>query len=329
MIKVFRAAIRFAPGMIQVFRAAIRITPGMNLCFLGDWGCGGGMGCYSLGMTNKPKHQNPVSPRPVTPAPLPPPPSHKKSFESFLPAARQLGKEQVQPLKLDVNLIYANVGQGVSAVLPLLPRLVAELPMLPVDELTKLPALAEALLYAHAESQRHSQPGKRQEIDAKLTELLALREPLLLQAEVFAHLGLVPADRVAQIRAGKGLFDAAQDGVALSDLYGEYRDRVAGKHPFTEAQLSRVAELGQGLLQVITPDGARTPVTSAAAQAMEDRDRIYSLLLLRHAALRKAGFYLFGEQVDELVPALGARLGKRRDLDAPEPAPVAPSPSSP
>lgn len=297
--------------------------------FLGAWGCGGAMGCYSLGMTNKPKSSQPVSPRPVTPAPAEPPPSHRKSFESFVGAARKLAKEQVVPLKLDVNLIFANVGQGVSAVLPQLGRLRAELPLLPIDDLAKLPLLAEALLYAHAESQRHHQPAKRQEIDEKRTELLALREPLLLQAEVFAHLGLLPNDRVAQIRGGKGLFDAAQDGVALSDLYAEYRDRLAGKHPFGDAQLARVAALGQALLQVITPDGARSPIPAAAAAAMDDRDRIYSLLVLRHAELRKAGFYLFGEQVDDKVPPLGARLGKRQKVEIPEPAAAPQSPATP
>ena len=139
---------------------------------------------------------------------------------------------------------------------------------------------------------------------------------------MFVLAGLVPEPRVAQIRSGKGLFDAAQDGVALSDLYAEYRSQIAGKHPFADAQLSRIAELGHALMKLITPEGARTGSSEAAAQAMELRDRIFSLLAIRHAELRKAGFYLFGEEVESRVPSLGARQGKSRPQPAePPPAP--------
>ena len=83
--------------------------------------------------------------------------------------------------------------------------------------------------------------------------------------------------------------------------------QVAGKHPFSDVQLARIAELGHALMKIITPDGARTASSEAATQAMELRDRIYSLFAIRHAELRKAGFYLFGDEVDarvrRLVPA--------------------------
>jgi hypothetical protein len=243
--------------------------------------------------------------------------------------ARALPKEQITPLKLDVNLVFANVRQGVASVVPLLTRLRAELPKLAVDELPKLAELAEALLYAHGESQRLTQPVKRSELEAKLAELSTLRESLLLQAEVFALVGLIPEPRVAQIRAGKGLFDLAHDGVALADLYGEYRSQIAGKHPFADAQIARAAELGHALMKVVTPDGARLTVSAAAAQALEERDRLFSLLVLRHAELRKAGFYLFGEEVDDKVPTLGARAGKRREPPTPEPAPAPIPPHDP
>jgi hypothetical protein len=273
-------------------------------------------------MTKKPttKSPSPKNPQPTTPVAAPP--SLKKSYEAFVTAANLLPKEQVVPLKLDVNVVFANVQQGVLSVQPFLTRLRSELPKLPLEDLTQLPELSEALLYAHSEAVRHSQPAKRAEMEASLTELQSLREKLLLQAEVFALVGLIPEARVAQIRAGKGLFDAAQDGVALADLYGAYRSQIAGKHPFTEAQVARTAELGHALMKLVTPDGARTTVAVAAVKAQDERDRIYSLLLLRHGELRKAGFYLFGEAVDEKVPTLGARQSRRRDPAELEPAPA-------
>jgi hypothetical protein len=273
-------------------------------------------------MTKKPTTKSPSPKKPEPTTPVAAPPSLKKSYEAFVTAANLLPKEQVVPLKLDVNVVFANVQQGVLSVQPFLTRLRSELPKLPLEDLTQLPELSEALLYAHSEAVRHSQPAKRAEMEASLTELQSLREKLLLQAEVFALVGLIPEARVAQIRAGKGLFDAAQDGVALADLYGAYRSQIAGKHPFTEAQVARTAELGHALMKLVTPDGARTTVAVAAQKAQDERDRIFSLLLLRHGELRKAGFYLFGEAVDEKVPTLGARQSRRRDPGEPEPAPA-------
>jgi hypothetical protein len=202
-------------------------------------------------MTKKPtsKSLSPKTPHPTTPADSPP--SLKKSFDAFLAEANLLPKEKVAPLKVDVNLVFANVQQGILSVQPQMIRLRSELPMLNVDGLMKLPMLAEALLYAHGEAVRHGQPVKRAEMEAKLVELQTLRESMLLQAEVFALVGLIPEARVAQIRAGKGLFDAAQDGVALADLYGAYRGQIAGKHPFGEAQIARAAELGHALMKVM------------------------------------------------------------------------------
>jgi hypothetical protein len=275
-------------------------------------------------MTKKPTTKTRTPKTPQKESPAAPPPSLLKSFETFAADAKQLPKEKVLPLKSDVNLIFANVQHGVQSVLPHKARLATELPKLDLEQLRTLPQLAEALLYAHSESVRMSQPAKRAELDAKLTELQHLREALLLQAEVFATLGILPAARVAQIRSGSGLFDAAQDGVALSDLYAEYRGQVAGKHPFSDVQLARIAELGHALMKIITPDGARTASSEAATQAMELRDRIYSLLAIRHAELRKAGFYLFGDEVDARVPPLGARQGKPKP-QAPEPPPAPPA----
>lgn len=275
-------------------------------------------------MTKKTKSPTKTPNAPTKVPAEPPPPSLKKHFEAFVPAALALPKERISQLKFDVNLVYANVKAGCAEVLPHESQLTTELPKLDLPALKSLPDLAEALLYAHAESQQKAMPQKRADMESRLGELLKLREMMLLQAEVFVLAGLLPEPRVAQIRSGKGLFDAAQDGVALSDLYAEYRGQVAGKHPFSDVQLARIAELGHALMKIITPDGARTASSEAATQAMELRDRIYSLLAIRHAELRKAGFYLFGDEVDARVPPLGARQGKPKP-QTPEPPPAPPA----
>lgn len=264
---------------------------------------------------------------PAGPPAVAPSPSLAGPFEAFLPEARGLAADRVVPLRLDPALLFANVQAGVLAVLPHKDRLLAELPRLRVAGFEQLPDLARAVLFAAERASRLAQPMKRAEIEPLLAELQKLREVALLQAEVFVLLKLLPAERVAQIRAGKGAFDAAQDGVALADLYHEHHDALAGKHGLSAEQLRRLAELGHTLMQVITPDGARPAPSPEAAQAVEDRNRLFTLLTERHAELRKAGFYLYGESVDDKVPILGARLGHRRSEPAPEPAPPVPAPS--
>ena len=259
-------------------------------------------------------------------------PSLAAHYAAFLPEAMKLAQEQVQGLRVDVALVYTNVEAGVQAVQRHLSRLKTALPEIDVGRFATLPALASALIYATEQAVRLSQPVRKAEIDAKMARLSALREPMLVIAEGLALLGILPQDRVARIRSGRGPFDVAQDGVALADLYTEYKGKLAGKQPFSEAQIAEAAQLGQELMRLITPAGGRAPANPEAERATEARDRLYTLLVLRHAELRKAGFYLFGEEVNERVPTLGARGGTRRRTEpeadpAPVPAPPAAGPT--
>ena len=256
-------------------------------------------------------------------------PSLLAHYAAFLPEAMKLPREQVQGLRGDVTLAYANVEAGVKAVQPHLSRLKTALPELDVGRFATLPALAAALLHATDEAARLWQPARKAEIDAKMARLSALREPMLVIAEGLALLGLLPQGRVARIRSGRGAFDVAQDGVALADLYTEYKTRLAGKQPFSDAQIAEAAQLGQELMRLITPAGGRAPANPEGERATDARDRLYTLLVQRHAELRKAGFYLFGEEADERVPTLGARAGTpRRPEPTPAPAPPGPAPAA-
>ena len=230
-------------------------------------------------------------------------------------------------------LLLFVAANAVAAVLPHLARLKTELPALQVGRFTELELLAGALLHATAQVATGVSALSRQELDQKLGRLHELRAPMLLCAEMLAMLGLLPRQRVEQIRSGKGAFDAAQDGVALADLYAEYAAALHQKQPFTKEQLTEIAGLGHELLQAIRPDGARATASPAAAAASEARDRLYSLLLERYTDLRRAGFYLYGEEVDDKVPLLGSRKGRgaavsEEPADPPAPAP-APLPEAP
>jgi hypothetical protein len=243
------------------------------------------------------------------------------AYEYFLGDAQAIPEAQVLACRIDLPLALHNVQLGVASVLPHAARLRKELPNLKLAELRRLPDLAAGLLYA---ADRLTGPPSKTEVADKLLRLRRLREPMLLVAEALALLELLPAERVTAIRQGKGAIDSARDGIALEGLYREYAAALRNKHPFSEADLTEVAELGNYLVRAITPSGGRQP-TEAQSDASRLRDRLYTLLAQGHAELRKAGFVLFGEAVNEHVPALATRVLRPRHSPAPTPEPTPPA----
>lgn len=223
-----------------------------------------------------------------------------------MPQALALSRDDLRPLRYDVHVLFANVQQGLSDVLPHKSRLLAELPRLDLAAIETLQTLAEALLWAHDDVTRQTQSAKQAEQDNLVAELNRLREMLLLQAEVFVLCGLLPESEVSAIRAGRGLTDTANDGIRLAQLFISFDEPLADKHPITPQQIARALELGQKLLQVADTLKPREELQLA----VDLRDRFFTLLLLRHGELRKAGFYLFGEEAETRVPPLGARAKK-------------------
>lgn len=266
--------------------------------------------------SSRPRSSAKGSPGSLTPA---------EAYEYFLADAQAIPEAEIIVCRLDPPLGLHNVQLGVASVLPHEARLRKELPMLKLAELVSLPDLAAGLLYA---TDRLSGPPAKTELTEKLLRLRKLREPMLVIAEGLALHGLLPTERVTAIRQGQGAIDAARDGIALDALYREYATTLRNKHPFTEAELTEVADLGNYLVRAITPNGGRRPV-EAQSDATRLRDRFYTLLVQRHAELRKAGFVLFGEAVNDYVPALSARVARPRPISTPIPTPEpAPQPAS-
>jgi hypothetical protein len=258
--------------------------------------------------------------------PVSSPPAHKllgvltprAAYDHFLPAAKLLADADVVPCRGDLPLALHNVQLGVDHVLPNEARIKKELPAIDLDTLRGLPNLAAGLLYA---ADRVSRPPSKADISQKLLRLRKLREPMLLIAEGLAEWGILPAERVAAIRAGKGAIDAARDGIALEALYREFEPLLRNKHPFGESDLKEVAELGNQLVRSITPDGGRHRL-EAPSEETGVRDRLYTLLVRRHSELRKVGHYLYGDAMGEHVPPLSARIARPKAGPEPVPAPL-------
>lgn len=303
--------------------------------------------------TKKPAPTSPVSlPTPPLPAPLSPPsdpvvplaqpssviaateeaslvPAGKSrtpaaAYAFFLPQAMALPSFQVNGRALDSELAFGNVQSAVASIEPCAARIKKELPAISLENLLSLPELAKAVLHAIDEANLALRPPKRENLQELLTPLFAAREPMLLCAEALALLGYLPKDRVAAIRAGSGPLDAAQDGMALYDLYTEHKAAISGKHPFVEKDLLNIRTLGEDLMDLVTPTGARPAVRAKQAKALEIRDRMTALLVERYADLRRVAMYLFGDAASEKVPALQTR--QRPSRKPTEPPPSDPTP---
>jgi hypothetical protein len=144
----------------------------------------------------------------------------------------------------------------------------------------------------------------------------------LVDAKVFS------AAAVKRVQKGKGPRDAAQDCVDLAAMYRAKAKETKGKTAVTKEQIDEAATLGDALLVTLKPGSAKGKASSEVRAAVSDRDRLWTLLVRDYKAhARRAGGFLWVDEVDEHVPPLQSHAGVRGKKPAQaEPAP-APSPA--
>ena len=118
--------------------------------------------------------------------------------------------------------------------------------------------------------------------------------------------------------------DLAGDAVVISDLFAEYGESLAGKHPFRPEQLTRMAKLGASLLQSLKP--GRAPATAAVREsAAVLRDQFAALLADRYEELRLCASVVFRpSQAAVVIPALRASSGQAASAPTAEETPAKP-----
>ena len=94
---------------------------------------------------------------------------------------------------------------------------------------------------------------------------------------------------------------------------------MKGTTPVTAAQVKQAGEVGTRLLAVLRPVGAkRKAVSPDLAAAVDVRDRLWTLFERTwEDEVWRGGAWLFKRDVDEKVPPLQSRVGKKRATKAP------------
>lgn len=229
----------------------------------------------------------------------------RAAYEQFSIEARAVAGPLSVP-RVNLGRVYHNVIAGVGAVLADKERLARETRAFDFKQAANLPNLALAVIYASNLVDRNAPKATRE----KVARAAGLRGKLLPAAEVLATAKLMPAHEVARIRKGTGDIDIADDCIALARLFTDYAAQIRGKTTITAAEVREASDLGTELRTILRPKGTRkAPAEPELAMALENRDRLWTLLVERYDLVRRAGAWLFGlEKVSELVPPLGSRV---------------------
>ncbi|MEZ4409211.1 MAG: hypothetical protein R3A52_22490 [Polyangiales bacterium] len=243
--------------------------------------------------------------------------SHE-AFEHFRPLAEAVPTKGLAPLNSSPFLMLANVKAALRLLEPHLGAVVATLHDPPLREVFELPSLLLALGFAARRAP--ARPRSTGEIARLLAEGRPLREATLHYLEVASHpvVKLVPAERVCAVREGSGNLDLAMDFMAIAMIFREYRDALAGKHPFSDATLDRLNAIGSALYQRVRPGNAIAPARKRAPEAVL-RDQLAALVDARYDQLLVMASAALGpREVAERFPAL--RSASYPAKPAPKPA---------
>jgi hypothetical protein len=226
---------------------------------------------------------------------------------SFLREARAIDPGEVVPLHADAELAEKNVAAGVAAVLAYDAHVAEHLPHVDLGELRSLPDLARAVVLAGREAGTEDDEAR-----ALLDEAYALRRKLRAAAVALTEAGVLAPRDLAKLGGERGGVDVSADCAALASLFQRRAEDVAGKAPLEEGEVTRAAEIAAALKARWKPAGAARKPGPDGLSAVEKRDRLWTLLVLRHERLWAVGAYVYGHAVDQHVPALHAPIPSPR-----------------
>jgi len=243
-----------------------------------------------------------------------------KAFDNHIGAARALPPDEILPFRLDVELALVNVTTGMQVVVTHAADIPVHFPKENLGHLTSIDELAAAVKYAAIRVDREA--PEQSVIMAKLNRASEIRGQLLPVAKGLAANGLIPRGEVDVIVAGRGPLDRAEDCVSLAGLVLKHEQAIAGKHPVTAEQIAEASTVGSFLVTHLRPANAPAPLTTGPSTIVDDRNRLATLLVLRHARLQVVAHYFYENDWDERVPPLNSRIVKRKAKNEPEAPPT-------
>lgn len=263
------------------------------------------------------KRKVPVATAQAEPEALPDPKAPEvngspEALERHRAGALALAAEAVKTLAVDPSRAYHNAVAGRDAVLAARAAVEASGFGARWSEIETVDDLGLALIQADALVVGDGHV--RGTLKPLVAEGAPLRRKLLSAARALAEHGLVPAETVKTIRAGRGTGDLGRDLIALAALFAAHERAIAGKHPIGPDQRAQAEQVGSKI--VANTRTRATPRSRArvgeARAATELRDRLYTLLVARHDHLARAAGAVWGLSAAKHVPALGSNVRAKK-----------------
>jgi hypothetical protein len=262
---------------------------------------------------------------PRKPAPLP---QASEAYAAIEPELDRVPQDELKPISVDIPYAVSVVLGLLEGLRELRQQIVEQLPRFQLSFVDKLEQYALAAWYAHVMAQPATPPERP--VRKLLEEATKLRAALLSDAEALARRELVPAETVADIRAGSGNYDTANDLVALYALFTAAWVDVEGRTAATLEEIRRAGALGTELLAAL---GQEEKGRLASPEAVERRKRAFTLFLKAYDETRRAVCYLRWNEgdADEIAPSIYKGRGSRptAQTETRPPAPAEPVPTAP
>lgn len=245
------------------------------------------------------------------------------AYQENLAAARDV--KTTAPYRLVPDLVLSNIKSAERYVAARRDEIIDHFPRVDIAYLDGIGRLAMGLKYASMVADG-VEPSES-EVSLVIAEAREHRAVLLPAVKSLAAAGLVPMSTYERIARGRGVRDAAEDCVALAQVFRDAGNTLDGKHPITADQIDRCALVGSWLLQRLKPGEARR-AKPPRPEAVEIRNQMATLLVERYAKLQAIAHYFEGDSWQEAVPPLMTRPAPRRDAEAKPPEPQ-PEPQAP
>jgi hypothetical protein len=248
-----------------------------------------------------------------------PPAELAASLERVRPELEALPEDEVGRITTNVPSAVTIVLGAAHNVAAMRDEIVRKLPEHDLAPLDKLRDYALALLFAHIMTLPSAEIETR--LQALLAEAGTRRAQMLGVAEAYVPLGLVDAERVAAIRRGSGHLDTAQDLIALAQLYHAHQAELAGKTPFSAADLEHTHALGLELFDLLGRRKVGNDGSGGPGAYEQARLRAFRLMVRAYDAARAAVGYLRWREGDAetFVPSLfGGRRRRASETERPE-----------
>jgi hypothetical protein len=224
------------------------------------------------------------------------------ALELWRAAAMALPKAEIQRFNGHAPLVSFNAIRGVESLRPQAAQCAA-LPGFDPAMFDMAVSLSKALDWAAHEAQSYAKPA----IAAGLMKRAHAARTLMLQALLAAaRAEIIPLESLKSIKSATGGLKLALACVDCALLMKTHAPALDGKTPITEKDIEEAEQVGIQLLDILRPKMSHWVRPTAHIEKIELRDRLWTLLFRLHGYLRRAGAFVFGNAVDEMVPILFA-----------------------